>query len=115
MLKYLKAPWIISLIISILTIVWVKWELSCRQASVRPVEEQTEAQAEEQEEADNAGPKQSTSDDPSPAQPPNLQPRDPIPWEAGLPPPMPFPKGFTQVTEVDQPLDLEDGAFEQTE
>ena len=118
-MKYVQSPWLISLLLAVITIIWVKWELaSLRQLPQQQVEPPAEQPAATDEQPTAAKEPSTPQEKPEPnAQPvpPNLQAREPIRWEDGLPPPMPFTGGFTQVSEVDQPLDIEDGAFQQTE
>lgn len=124
MMKYFQAPWLISLLIAVITIIWVKWELGSLRTLGQPP---ADAPEEQPDTSDDKPPETSPTKETGNPQaqpeagaqpmpmPPNLQPREPIRWEEGLPPPMPFTGGFTQVSEVDQPLDIEDGAFQQTE
>lgn len=111
MLKHLQSPWAISLLLALLTVLWVKWELFSLRASLtdgsQPEPPQSQPEAQVQPEA-QAQPEARVS--------PRTQHRSPVPWTAGMPPPMEVGRGFTEVAEEEQdPLEVEEGAFETTE
>lgn len=125
MLTQVKSPWFMALVIAVLTIIWVKWELSTALQSMSTLpppgpSEPADPDDEDDEPMPQPQPQPHSQLQPQPQPeperkvPPRTQERGPIAWQPGLPPAMPM--AFTEVVEVEQdPLDIDDSAFETSE
>ena len=116
MWKHLKSPWMLSLLISLLTVVFVRFQLAaCMQYIKDTVEPKAKDQSDEPDVAPQPEPEPEAA--PQPPQPKlaSIQRNEPQ-WQPGMPPPMPVTMAFTEVSEVEQdPLGDDAGAFENTE
>lgn len=119
MLTQVKSPWFMALVIAVLTIIWVKWELSTALQNMNTLPPIPAADTPDPDETDDDSmpppqPQPQAQPEPERKVPPRTQERGPIAWQPGLPPAMPMP--FTEVVEVEQdPLDIDDSAFETSE
>lgn len=116
MLNYVKSPWVFSLLIAILTVIWVKFELHACLNTLRAPDGPAPEQAGQPEPERQAERQPEQRSGPDARIPPRTQERAPVPWGPGMPPPVEMGKAFTEVVEVEQdPLAEEEGAFETTE
>lgn len=97
----------ISLIISMITVAWVYMQLAAFKLATEHTPNEPVSEAAEAQPGAPAG----AGD----AQPPKMQERSNVEWQPGMPPPMPMPTSFTEVTQVEQDPLLDESAFENTE